>query len=98
MEKLQINLAQQISAIRKGRDMQQDDLAALVGVTRTSISNIEHGKQALSLSLFCKIAVALDYKPSQFLEMALSKWSDIDVSKKDVVDPKIRKLIKEAIQ
>jgi hypothetical protein len=50
------------------------------------------------LVLFCKIAIALDYKPSDFLERVLSSKSTVEVSKKDVVDPKIRKLITEALQ
>jgi len=98
MEKLQKNVAVQIRAIRKERHMQQNDLATVVGVTRTSISNIERGKQAVSLVLFCRIAQALDIKPGEFLDMALSKKASISVSRKDVQDPKIRKLIKEAIQ
>jgi transcriptional regulator with XRE-family HTH domain len=100
MDELQSNLAEQIQTIRKQRHMQQDDLAHLVGVTRTSISNIERGKQALSLSLFCKIAQALDRKPCEFLELALTKRKRyvVNVSRKDVGDPKIRKIIKDAIQ
>lgn len=48
-----------IQQIRKARGLTQAELAKLVGVERTSITNIEKGRQRLGLDLLDKIATAL---------------------------------------
>lgn len=98
MDKLKRATAIQIREARKERGMQQLTLAEVVGVSRTSISNIEKGKQALSLSLFCKIANALDYQPDQFLNRIINRKPDLSVSKSDVDDEVVRRQIAKVIQ
>lgn len=48
-----------VSAIRRQQGLTQDTLATLVGLTRTSITNIEAGRQGISLPLFLSLADAL---------------------------------------
>ena len=97
MELLEQALASQIRQVRAERKLHQQALADAVHVTRTSISNIENGRQALSLSMFCKIAFALEYKPWELLERAFSDTKPkLDISS-EVKDTKIRKLIEGAI-
>jgi transcriptional regulator with XRE-family HTH domain len=87
-----------IRSRRKLLHMQQHDLAAVIGITRTSISNIEHGRQALSLIMFCKIAIALELNPGELLNNVLSKKPKIDISEKDVKDPEIREMISQFLR
>jgi putative transcriptional regulator len=51
-----------IKALRKMRGMTQRELALAVGMSRTTITNIEAGRQGVSLEGTYKIAVALGYK------------------------------------
>lgn len=45
---------------RKSKHMRQKDVAALVGLTRTSIVNMESGKQRIPLHIMYKLCAALD--------------------------------------
>ncbi len=56
--------------IRDKRDkagLTQDTLAARVGPTRTSVTNIEKGRQKLLLHTFCQLANALGLSPAALL-------------------------------
>src|SRR5215472_2378364 len=56
--------------IRKSRaklDKSQDEVAMTVGLQRSSISNIEKGRQKLLLHTFIEIAGALQTEPSNLL-------------------------------
>jgi transcriptional regulator with XRE-family HTH domain len=58
------------NSIRKARDkagLTQDALALRVGLTRTSITNIEKGRQKLLLHTFCNLANALGIPPIELL-------------------------------
>lgn len=99
MVQLKQAIAAEIQASRIAHRLQQQDLARLVGVTRTSISNIEHGKQGVSLSMFCRIADALNEKPEDLLSKILSHTSaPTPASSQDVKDAHIRKLINQTIE
>ncbi len=50
-----------IRKMRKSAGMTQDGLAKVVGVERTSITNIEAGKQTVSVALLRKIVDACGY-------------------------------------
>jgi len=52
---------------RERAGMTQDALAASIGLTRTSVTNIEKGRQKLLLHTFCKIAIALGLPPAELL-------------------------------
>lgn len=55
-----------ISELRKKKGLRQEDLSKLVGLYRTSISNIESGRQKISALMLLKIIDALG------LEMQIS--------------------------
>mgnify|MGYP000560104165 CR=1 FL=1 len=97
MAQLRQVIAAEIQKSRIDHGLQQKELADLVGVTRTSISNIEHGKQALSLRLFCKIADALNENPGELLNRILESKPEPSVSKEDVRDANMRRIIKNII-
>lgn len=56
--------------IREARDQKkltQEDLAQTVGLTRTSLTNIEKGRQKFLLHTFVAIASALEVTPAKLL-------------------------------
>lgn len=55
-------LGKTIKALRKMRGMTQAQLATAAGLERTSITNIETGKQTLSVQTINAIAAALGYQ------------------------------------
>lgn len=59
-----------ITYYRKLRDLKQEELAEVVGVSRTHLSNIEapNVPTSVSLKLLFAIADALDIDPSKLLE------------------------------
>lgn len=93
MSDLQQAVARHIRKARTAGGMQQQTLAEAVGVTRTSISNIENGRQALTLEMFYKISQVLKEDPGEFLKDALGGGKKVVVSAKEVRDPRIRKQI-----
>jgi len=65
--------------VRKGREsagLRQDELAERVGLTRTSITNIEKGKQRIQIHTLYAIARALSLSPYALLPSILSTAGD----------------------
>ncbi len=60
-------VGQGIRRIREERRLTQAELAELVSLSRTSITNIEQGRQKLLLHTLYDIAAALTVKPSDLL-------------------------------
>lgn len=56
-----------IRARRKDTDLTQEELAERIGLTRTSINNIEQGKQRIQIHTLYAIAQALSVSPLTFL-------------------------------
>lgn len=56
-----------IRAAREARGLRQSDLATLVSLTRSSITNIEQGQQRLLLHTLFAIAQALGVAPQSLL-------------------------------
>lgn len=60
-------VGQKIRGERKRRKLTQEELATLVQLKRTSITNIEKGKQKLLLHTLIQIAAALNLAPHTLL-------------------------------
>ena len=94
------NLGTRIRALR-GR-MSQEDLSQAVGLTRTSIVNLESGRQKLLVHNLFAIAEALGVKPSEILlpiEPTHGQVPAIEISgKEEDVNRWIRRGITKAIQ
>jgi transcriptional regulator with XRE-family HTH domain len=60
-------LGEQVRARRKRQGLTQEQLAAAVGLTRTSITNIEMGRQPVYVHILEKIAQNLRTSVSDFL-------------------------------
>ncbi|ROO82630.1 DNA-binding XRE family transcriptional regulator [Actinocorallia herbida] len=67
MSEVLASIGAAIRTHRKNRKLTQDGLAAAAGLSRQSVSNIEVGRQDLSLTTFLAIADALDLAPSLLL-------------------------------
>jgi len=72
-------LGDNIRVRRKTRNLSQDALAKLVGLTRTSLTNIESGRQHPPLHILCEIAAQLDVAVPQLLPQSLSLSSELDL-------------------
>jgi|SRR5581483_10518331 len=90
-------VAQYVRHSRKAADLPQEKLADKLRLTRTSISNIEKGRQALTLDLFCRICFVFNDEPGAVLNSILKKSKDSNISKNEVKDPKIRNIIEKTI-
>lgn len=58
-----------ITRIRKARGLTQDDLAAAVTLTRSSIANTETGRQRIQLHTLLTIAQALGVEMAELLDI-----------------------------
>jgi transcriptional regulator with XRE-family HTH domain len=63
-------LGQYIKSARLQRHLTQEELAAYVGLTRTSINNIEHGRQRIQIHTLYALADALQTRPAALLPRA----------------------------
>lgn len=53
--------------VRLSENVTQEALAKLVGLTRTSLTNIEKGRQKILLHTFADLAAALRVAPAELL-------------------------------
>jgi transcriptional regulator with XRE-family HTH domain len=84
MEELNYNAGQTVAKARTKKHMSQGKLAEALGITRTSVSNIERGKQAMSLATFCKIAHYLHIPPHELLERVTARPQRATLLDKDI--------------
>ena len=66
-EHLYRSIGQLVRAGRKEAELTQDELAQRVGLTRTSINNIEHGRQKIQVHTLYALAEALSVPASALL-------------------------------
>ena len=60
-------IGQRIRKIRKARQLSQEDLAEMVGISVTHMSHIENGSTKLSLPVLVDLAAALDVSVNELL-------------------------------
>jgi transcriptional regulator with XRE-family HTH domain len=68
IEACHIAVGARVRLIRETLGMQQEELAKRVGVTRSSIANIEIGRQRMLLNTIEELARALGTSPKQLLK------------------------------
>ena len=73
-------LGENIRAARKRSKLSQDALAKLVGLTRTSLTNIENGRQHPPLHTLCEIVERLRVDISELLPRSLAGVESIDIT------------------
>lgn len=67
VDALYVAVGQNIRKAREKRGLTQAELASAVSLTRTSITNVERGRQRLLLHTLCDIAAALAVTPSDLI-------------------------------
>lgn len=72
-------VGESIRKCRKGRKLSQDALAKLVGLTRTSLTNIESGRQHPPLHTFCEIAEQLQAQFPELLPRPLTTSAPVNI-------------------
>jgi DNA-binding XRE family transcriptional regulator len=81
----------------KASNMTQKALAVTVGLTRTSLTNIEKGRQKILLHTFTEIAKALDVDVIDLLPTKLKDFKDLGVNLPLSLAPEERGFIERAI-
>ncbi|MFE9425303.1 helix-turn-helix transcriptional regulator [Kitasatospora sp. NPDC006697] len=83
-EDLNRQLGQLVRRLRNEKELTQGQLADRVELTRTSITNIEKGRQALSVALMVKVARGLNADPVRLLEEALRAADGVAINSVNV--------------
>ncbi|MBL9170654.1 MAG: helix-turn-helix transcriptional regulator [Verrucomicrobiales bacterium] len=84
-------------ARKKADNMTQEALALSVGLTRTSLTNIEKGRQKVLLHTFTQIASALGTEPGALLPAPANVLDGIGVNLPSSLAPEVRGFIERAI-
>lgn len=66
-EEINKSVGDKLKAVRKVMKFSQDDLANKIGLTRTSIVNIEKGRQSLTIENLYKISELFQVNPMDLL-------------------------------
>lgn len=75
-----VKIGQRIRRIRERRGATQAALASRANLTRTSLSNIEAGRQRISVRALLEMAAALDVDPADLLpDLRRASPTNIDV-------------------
>lgn len=85
----------------RGSKLSQEELARSVKLTRTSIVNIESGRQKLLVHNLFLIAKALDVRPTDLLrpmESSLSEIPEIDIPGKPTTVTWVKRSLSKAIK
>lgn len=94
MKSLNAQAGKLVAECRKKLHVSQEELADYLGVTRTSVSNIEHGKQAMSLNTFCRIADYLHISPDLLLKQTIElQRGTLTITEDDVPDLWVRDMM-----
>lgn len=71
-----LTLGETIRDIRKERGLSQEVLSGLAGIARTHLTMIENGTMKANIETVCKIAQALDLRPSELFALLEQKQSN----------------------
>ncbi|WP_396632753.1 helix-turn-helix domain-containing protein [Maribacter sp. R86514] len=83
------SISKNIKELRKAKGLGQENLAELISLSRSSISNIEIGKHQPSIFTIYEIAIALDCKMTDLLpsmDTYQSSLGTIDEKYKTILD------------
>ncbi len=66
-----LTLGRMLEAIRLGEEINQAEFARTLGISRSHLCDIEHGRKSVSLTRAMKFAKTLGYPEDQFVRLAL---------------------------
>lgn len=58
-----------ISRLRAEKGISQERFSALAGIARSHLTTLENGGKIMKMDTFCRIAEALDMKPSELMRL-----------------------------
>jgi transcriptional regulator with XRE-family HTH domain len=87
-----------IKTAREGKHMTQGRLAAMVGLSRTSITNIERGRQKILLHTLSEIADALGIPLAELLPLTRENRPPLEHKLPEDVSPKEREWITRIVE
>lgn len=97
-DRLYREVGQKIREIREQKGMTQAKLAETVSLTRTSITNVERGRQKLFVHTLFDIAAALGTEPSELLSQVGKSSQEAEPDVPADIRAKNRALIEAAIK
>lgn len=71
-----LTLGRLLEAIRLGEEESQTEFAAKLGISRSHLCDIEHGRKMVSLARAVRFAGTLGYSEQQFARLALQALVD----------------------
>lgn len=80
-------IGQIIREVRISRNVTQDDLAQAIGLSRTSVVNMENRKQGVTLETLYAIAFALDVSVRELLPMEpgdRTAWAELAAAQRRI--------------
>lgn len=80
MDIFSIEIGRKVKELRKRKRYNQDYFASLIDISRASLTNMENGRQAVSLKKVYQMAIALNIEVSEFLPT--KKWFEKNKNKK----------------
>lgn len=101
------NMGRQIADIRKKRNLTQDQVAELAGLTTQTISSAEHGTKALRPENIVKLCQVLDVTPNDLLLSTSAEilkdtcpvmLSELSSEQRQYLENTVRLLIKGMLQ
>lgn len=73
------NIGERIKKFRKAANLNQSELASLLGVTNRAVSNWESGNNGVDVDLIPSICVALNVSPNELLDTPSDNTVDPEV-------------------
>src|SRR5262245_37572344 len=93
-----VSVGKKVKQARENNSYTQEELAAKVSLSRTSITNIELGRQQFMAHTLIEIAIALSVPPASLLPEINTKFADtLDEKLKDL-PPNERRWIKSSLK
>ena len=82
----QVQIGQRIVELRKKKQLSQEDLAKIVGISRPSVTQIELGKRSLNIMELQKLAKQLSKKGNSIRSNNTDDTNGIQMTADDLTD------------
>lgn len=97
-ERIYLEIGRNIRSRREFLELTQDALAQRVGLTRTSITNIERGKQKIQIHTLFRIAEALESHVASFIPSTSEHFAiSVDDRSLSTLHPSEREWVKQIL-
>lgn len=80
-----LNIGQQLKFTRQNRNMTLDDVAALTGVSKPMLGQIERGQSSPTVNTLWKIATGLKIPFSAFLQEQKAEYTIVNFQERDMI-------------